>query len=129
MCGWAVAPPSKSQIFHTKWVFKTKKNADGAIERFKARLVACGSEQISSGDYGLTFAAVLELSTIKLILVFALRWGGGYWPDLVISSARISKKKRKNAWTLIWKFPKVWRYRKKSSASLEWIQRVSWHFS
>ena len=68
-----VVPPNKSHVLHTKWVYKTKTDADGAIERFKARLVACGNEQVYGVDYGLKFAAVMELSTVKVILVFALR--------------------------------------------------------
>eukprot|EP00644_Phytophthora_capsici_P017109 jgi/Phyca11/130666/e_gw1.96.61.1 len=72
---WTVeVPPVGSHVLHTKWVFKTKIDADGAIERFKARLVACGNEQLYGIDYNLTFAAVIELSTVKVILVFARRW-------------------------------------------------------
>jgi hypothetical protein len=72
---WTVElPPVGSHVLHTKWVFKTKTDADGAIERFKARLVACGNEQLYGIDYNLTFAAVMELSTVKVILVFARRW-------------------------------------------------------
>ena len=51
--------------------FKTKLDSDGEIDRFKARLVACGNEQIFSVDNGLTFAAVMEMSTVKFILVLA----------------------------------------------------------
>ncbi|KAG2905017.1 hypothetical protein PC117_g20846 [Phytophthora cactorum] len=40
-----------------------------------ARLVACGNEQVFGIDFNLTFAAVMELSTVKVILVFARRWG------------------------------------------------------
>lgn len=36
----------KNHMLHTKWVYKTKTDGDGAIERFKARLVVCGNEQI-----------------------------------------------------------------------------------
>ncbi|KAG2849647.1 hypothetical protein PC118_g9195 [Phytophthora cactorum] len=70
-----VVPPVDSHVLHTKWVFKTKTDADGAIERFMARLVACGNEQVFGIDFNLTFAAVMELSTVKVILVFARLWG------------------------------------------------------
>ena len=60
-------------IVHTKSMFKAKTDVDGAIERFKARLVACGNEQLFGVDYGLTFAAVMEMSTVTVILVFARR--------------------------------------------------------
>lgn len=42
----------------------------------KARLVACNNEQIFGVDYAVTFAAVMELCTVKTILVLTLCWGG-----------------------------------------------------
>ena len=56
-------------------MFKTKLGADGEINLNNAGLVACGNEQVFSVDYGLTFAAVMEWSTVKIILVLALRKG------------------------------------------------------
>ena len=69
-----VVPPKDSHVLHTKWVFKTKTDADGAIERFKSRLVDYGKEQLLSVDYGLKFAAVMEMSIVKFVLVFSRRW-------------------------------------------------------
>ena len=43
--------PPGSNTLHTKWVFKTKTDAHGEIERLKARLVACGNEQVFGVDY------------------------------------------------------------------------------
>ena len=60
---------------HTKWVYKTKTDAQGKLERLKARLVACGNEQVLGVDYSLTFAAVMDLSTVKVILALAAMWG------------------------------------------------------
>lgn len=54
-----VVPPNISHVLHTKWIYKTKIDADGAIKRFMARLVACGNEQAYGVDDGLTFAAVM----------------------------------------------------------------------
>ena len=72
---WAVVvPPDNAHILHNKWVFKTKTDADGNVERYKARLVACGNEQLFGVDYTLTFAAVMELGTVKVILVLSRRW-------------------------------------------------------
>nr|CCA19740.1 hypothetical protein PITG_05283 [Albugo laibachii Nc14] len=72
---WQVVRPSTGpHVWHNKWVFKTKTYANGDVERYKARLVACGSEQLFSVDYTLTFTAVMKLSTVKGILVLESRW-------------------------------------------------------
>jgi hypothetical protein len=31
-----VKKPTKVRVLHTKWVFKTKTNADGSVERYKS---------------------------------------------------------------------------------------------
>ena len=54
---------------------RTKSDAKGEIGRFYSRLVACGNEQVFSVDYGLTFAVLMEFSTVKVILVLFLRKG------------------------------------------------------
>ena len=54
--------------------FKTKRDAEGGIERLKARLVACGNEQVLGENYGITFAAVIDMSSVKLIFALARKW-------------------------------------------------------
>jgi hypothetical protein len=74
-CTWlAVDKPASSRPLHSKWVFKTKLDADGGIERFKARLVACGNEQQAGVNYNDTFAPVLDLATARMILALSVIW-------------------------------------------------------
>ncbi|POM67581.1 Retrotransposon like protein [Phytophthora palmivora] len=45
-----------------------------ALEANNARLVACGNEQEFGVNYGITFAGVIEMTSVKQILVLARKW-------------------------------------------------------
>ena len=68
-----VVPPKNAHVLHNKWVYKNKTNANVDIDRYKARLVVCENEQVFGANYTLTFAAVMDLGTVKLILVLSRR--------------------------------------------------------
>ena len=55
-----------------KWVFRIKENADGIVNRFRARLVAKGFHQIAGCDFYKTFSPVIKPVTIRLIITLAL---------------------------------------------------------
>ena len=54
-----------------KWVYKTKFTAEGQIEKYQARLVAKGFNQLEGIDYNETFAPVAKMNTIRTILSIA----------------------------------------------------------
>jgi hypothetical protein len=63
-------PPHKEPI-GVKWVYKTKKNPDGSVNKYKARLVAKGYKQKEGEDYTEVFAPVSRLDTVRLIISLA----------------------------------------------------------
>lgn len=57
------------KVLSSKWVFKLKRNQDGSIDKYKARLVARGYEQRAGIDYEEVFAPVARYETIRTLLV------------------------------------------------------------
>jgi histone deacetylase 1/2 len=49
-------------------VFKIKRNADGTLNKYKARLLAKGYNQRYGIDYEDTLSLVVKAATIRLIL-------------------------------------------------------------
>lgn len=58
-----------------KWVYKTKYNEKGEVDKFKARLVAKGYHQREGIDFHEVFALVARWDTIRVILATAARRG------------------------------------------------------
>ncbi|CAL8134096.1 unnamed protein product [Prunus armeniaca] len=67
--------PEGVKTIGVKWVFKTKLNESGEIEKCKARLVAKGYAQQYGIDYTEVYAAVARLDTIRLIIALAAQQG------------------------------------------------------
>lgn len=58
--------PRGRQAIPCKWVFKRKLNANGSIERYRARLVLKGFRQRFGVDFDAVFAPVVRISTVHL---------------------------------------------------------------
>jgi len=70
-----VKRPWNRKIVSCKWVFKHKKNAIGRIVRLKAQLCARGFTQIPGVDYVDTFAPVVKMASIRILLALAAIYG------------------------------------------------------
>ena len=60
--------PKGKEVIGVKWVYKTKSNAEGKIERKKERLVVKGYKQQPSRDYEETFALVARMEIVRTML-------------------------------------------------------------
>ena len=63
--------PENKNLIGCKWVYKVKRNAEGNVDRFKARLVAQGFSQEKGADYKDVFAPVARYNSIRVVLAVA----------------------------------------------------------
>jgi hypothetical protein len=76
--------PAGRKAIGSKWVLKIKRNADGSIERYKARLVAQGFSQRPGVDFTETFAPTTKWAALRSIFALAA------FEDLEFESVDIS---------------------------------------
>jgi hypothetical protein len=73
---WALAElPRGHHAIGLKWVYKVKRDENGAIVKYKARLVAKGYVQRPGIDYEEAFAPVARLESVRLLLAIAAHYG------------------------------------------------------
>ena len=70
-----VHKPSDANLVGCRWVFKVKRDKDGRVHKFKARLVAQGFTQVYGVDYAETYAPVARYTSIRLIIALAAHYG------------------------------------------------------
>ncbi|GKC17918.1 ribonuclease H-like domain-containing protein, partial [Tanacetum coccineum] len=70
---WVLVPrPTNVNVVRSMWLFKHKFNADGSLNRYKARLVANGRSQQQGIDCDKTFSLVVKPATIRTVLSLAV---------------------------------------------------------
>ena len=70
-----VEKPKDRKVLSTKWHFDLKRDPTGYIEKFKARLVAKGFSQLEGVDFHETRAPVANFTTLRVLLVMAMKKG------------------------------------------------------
>jgi hypothetical protein len=63
--------PAGTKKIGVKWIYKTKLNESGKVDKLKARLVAKGYDQQHGVDYTEVFAPVVRIDTIRMIIALA----------------------------------------------------------
>jgi hypothetical protein len=66
--------PDGAKTVGCKWVYKTKHDSNGNIERFKARLVAKGFSQREGIDYNETFSPVSSKDSFRIIMALTAHY-------------------------------------------------------
>ncbi|KAL5724118.1 hypothetical protein ACHQM5_007419 [Ranunculus cassubicifolius] len=69
--------PKGHKSIGVKWIYKTKLNPDGEVNKYKARLVAKGYKQEFGVDYEEVFAPVARHDTVRLVLAMSAQ---NAWP-------------------------------------------------
>ncbi|GKC97779.1 ribonuclease H-like domain-containing protein [Tanacetum coccineum] len=71
---WVLVPrPPNVNIVRSMWLYKHKYNADGSLNRYKARLVANGHSQQQGIDCDEIFSPVVKPATIQTVLSDPMR--------------------------------------------------------
>ena len=63
-----VEPPPERKIVGSKWIFRKKMDANGTVNRYKARLVAQGCSQRFGLDYEETFSPVVCFESVRSVV-------------------------------------------------------------
>ncbi|GAA5883512.1 hypothetical protein JCM1840_004243 [Sporobolomyces johnsonii] len=79
-------PPGRKAIA-VKWVLLIKRDSDGQIIKYKARLVARGDMQIDGVDYDETHSSTVRLTTVRLIFALLAAHPSWNWAQFDISNA------------------------------------------
>jgi hypothetical protein len=67
---WYLIEKRKQNIVGTKLMFRNKQNEHGVITRNKARLIAKGYSQVKGLNFDETFAPVVRLELIHMLLAY-----------------------------------------------------------
>jgi hypothetical protein len=68
-------PPAGTNIIGCRWVFRRKRDDLGQIARYKGQLVAQGFSQAFGIDYFETYAPVVKMASLKILLSLGSRNG------------------------------------------------------
>ena len=73
---WEIVPrPVDKSVVGSIWIYKVKKDADGSVDKYKAKFVALGFSHVKGIDFDENFALVARYSSIRSILALLAQMG------------------------------------------------------
>lgn len=66
--------PDGRKAICNKWVYKTKRGPDGAVKRYKARLVVQGCSQRPAVDFDEVYSPVVRYATVRYLMALAVKY-------------------------------------------------------
>ena len=78
--------PASHRVITSKWVFKKKRGMTGAVEKYKARIVARGFMQEEGVDYEDTYSPTVRFESITMMMAAAAS-DGLYMEQLDVTTA------------------------------------------
>jgi len=66
--------PKDKDVIIVKWIYKTKQDEDGNVQKNKARLVARGFTKHLGIDFKETFAQVVCMDTVRTVLTIIAQY-------------------------------------------------------
>ena len=63
--------PTYKDVISVKWIYKTKQDTDGNVQKHKERMVARGFTQQPDIDFNETFAHAACMDTVRIVLSIA----------------------------------------------------------
>lgn len=94
---WKLDQAPASQPLPTHVILKVKRNSDGSVERFKARIVAGGNFQIFGESYMETYALVVSFTAVRIFLYIALEMNM-YRAQLDVKTAFLNGNLSEDIW-------------------------------
>lgn len=90
--------PKGKKLIGCKWIFKTKKDSEGNIESYKARIVAKDFTQTESIDYKETFSPIYLKNSLRIMMVLVAHFNlklhciskWKYWRDNIYGATKKS---------------------------------------
>ncbi|GAA5873331.1 hypothetical protein JCM16303_001094 [Sporobolomyces ruberrimus] len=84
--------PEGRRAISVKWVLLIKRDTEGRVIKYKARLVARGDQQIDGIDYDETHSSTVRLSSVRLVFALLAAHPHWRWSQFDISNAYLLGK-------------------------------------